>query len=134
MPNDEALEKAEAFIRRHSGGDRSRVFRDKVARYEEGKLTLAPADDRYREGGAVSQYEDTAPPRVRRSRTERLDAMIKHLVNLPPEVLEAKIQEVQGEFWRLGMPVAYEDLKAVAARYLNMRGTDNNYTPEVTRK
>lgn len=59
------------------------------------------------------------PPVVKRSRMARVDSMIERLQTLPPALLEAKLQEIAGEFWKQGMPVTGEALRAVAAKYLN---------------
>lgn len=71
------------------------------------------------------QVAHELPPIIKRTNTARVDSMIARLKDLPPALLEAKLQEIAGEFWRIGMPVNGEDLKRVAVQYLNKGDTKN---------
>lgn len=71
------------------------------------------------------------PPQVKRSREQRVEAMLRRLQALPPHLMEAKLQELSRDSWKAGMPVTGEQLKAAAAAYLNRRGADTHYTPEI---
>jgi hypothetical protein len=131
------LARAEEIVRRARRGDiDARRVLGAVAPYTaaqgQGRARLAPASESYAvqgEGGLPETVAVNTPERVRRSRTERLDSMIRRLKDLPPNLLEAKIREVQGEFFRLGMPVTYDDLAAVASQYLNR--ADHKVTPNI---
>lgn len=117
----------------------AKQFVNTVAQYDpatmRSKVVDRYASDYARVVGAVEKEQYVtpvnAPPVVRRGRAARLDAMIERLKSLPPELLEAKLTEIEGEFWKLGMPVAREDLKRVAAQYLNRRGVDKHYSQPI---
>ena len=110
----------------------AKQFINTVARSEGGKVGLAPREDstyNKLQGKVPAEVEALVadlPPVVKRSRQARLDSMIARLVDLPRPLLEAKLHEVHGEFWKQGMPVAYEDLKRVAAQYMNSRQVNRN--------
>ncbi len=130
MDDDARLERAERFIERLKSRDREAVqLAQRVAQWTHsqgrGRARLAPMRE-----SSVNQLAGYAPPDeetiaidtptvVKRTTTQRLDSMIERLKTLPPDLLEAKIKEIQGEFFKLGMPVTYDDLKAVAGQYLN---------------
>jgi len=120
--------------------DHARVIAmNTIAQYE-AKLEQGRVQDRYQSDYAkvvkavpneVTTTTVNLPTVVKRSRTARLDSLIARLKDLPPALLEAKIREVQGEFFKQGMPVTYDDLKAVAAKYLNRRGVDRHYASPI---
>lgn len=71
------------------------------------------------------------PPQVKRSREQRVEAMLRRLQALPPHLMEAKLQELARDSWKAGQPITGEQLKAAAAAYLNRRGVDRNYTQPI---
>jgi hypothetical protein len=126
--SEEKKERLARYLMEHPREmQRAKVYLNQVARYEGGRTTLVPREDStYNKmlGKIPSEVETlakNAPPVVRRSNQERLDSMIQRLKLWPPHLLEAKLREVHGQFWKEGMPVAYDDLKKVAAQYLNSR-------------
>jgi hypothetical protein len=117
------------------------IITNTVAQWQRG-MERARVVDRYASDyakvvGAVPNTPDTTtvdlPAITRRSRQDRLDAMIRRLKDMPPMLLEAKIREIQGEFFKVGMPVTYDDLRAVASRYLNRADTRRTPDIQVTR-
>ena len=63
--------------------------------------------------------EFDAPPVVKRTEEQRLEAMVKRLRSANPATVEPILAQIQGEYWKMGMPVTVEDLRTVAAHFLN---------------
>jgi hypothetical protein len=133
-------ERALRYIKEHP--DRANlIVMNTIAQWERGmeqaRLVDRYASDYAKVVGAVPNTPDTTmvdlPTLSKRSRQDRLDAMIRRLKDLPPMLLEAKIREIQGEFFKVGMPVTYDDLRAVASRYLNRADTRRTPDIQVTR-
>ena len=59
------------------------------------------------------------PPIVKRTPEQRIDSMVTRLKSAHPASVEPILKEIAGEYWRAGMPVAVEDLRRVAAHFLN---------------
>jgi hypothetical protein len=131
--NEEKREQLARYLATHPREmQRAKVFLNQVARSEGGVTRLVPREDStYNKmlgkiPAEVETYVPAPPPVVKRSNQDRLDSMIRRLVDLPQPLLEAKLREVHGEFWKVGMPVAYDDLKRVASQYMNSRQVNKN--------
>ena len=67
----------------------------------------------------VHQADFDLDPVVKRSLEARVGAMVERLRLLDPALQEALLEKIAGEYWKAGMPVRGEDLKVLAAHYLN---------------
>jgi hypothetical protein len=64
--------------------------------------------------------EFKAPPVLKRTHEQRLDSMVKRLMAADPKQNEAMLKEIAGEYWRAGAPVTVDQLRTVAAHFLNI--------------
>lgn len=80
---------------------------------------LNAPDKRLRDLTVTAPIGQDLPPIVKRTPEQRLDSMVQRLKRAAPEDNEAILQEIAGEYWKAGMPVATEDLRMVAAHFLN---------------
>ena len=100
--------------------------RGKVAQWVDGKAALKPwQESMIHEGRLVAPREMTrevqfqTPRPVKRTPTQRVEAMINRLKDTPPGVREVLLDQIKAEYWKLGSPVDGETLKALAAHFLN---------------
>jgi len=59
------------------------------------------------------------PPVVKRTPLERVESLTKRLASAPVWQQEALLQEIEGEYWKNGMPVTREALRSAATKLLN---------------
>lgn len=73
----------------------------------------------------TSTHAFAVPQVVKRTPEERINALVTKLQAAPREQQEAILGQVAQEYWKAGMPVTAEDLRKVAAFFLNRteRGT-----------
>lgn len=63
--------------------------------------------------------EEDLPPIIKRTPGQRMDSMVARLKTASPEAIEAILIQIAGEYWKAGMPVNVDDLRRVAAHFLN---------------
>lgn len=97
-------------------------IRGKVAIGQDGRVKLVD------ESRSLIRHPDRVVPEEHAFRTtevrkrtleERVASMVARLRSTPPELQEALIQQIAGEYWKAGMPVSGEDLRKLAAHYLD---------------
>jgi hypothetical protein len=59
------------------------------------------------------------PPIVKRTPQQRIESLANRLRDSDPAFIEPILKELASEYWKAGMPVSTEDLRAVAASLLN---------------
>ena len=59
------------------------------------------------------------PPIEKRTTQQRIESLANRLAAVPEWEQQYILREIQGEYWKAGNAVAYEDLRAVAAALLN---------------
>jgi hypothetical protein len=64
-------------------------------------------------------YQFDAPPIVKRTPEQRLDSMVQRLKTANPLENEAILKDIAGEYWKAGAPVSVDQLRTVAAHFLN---------------
>jgi hypothetical protein len=71
----------------------------------------------------LRNYEEThvfdVPPAVKRTPEQRLDSMVTRLKTAPEWQVEPILKEISGEYWKAGAPISVDQLRAVAAHFLN---------------
>lgn len=68
---------------------------------------------------AETNMEWDLPPIVKRTPQQRIEAFAEKLKTAPAWQVEPILKEVASEYWKAGMPVSAEDLRTVAAHFLN---------------
>jgi hypothetical protein len=63
--------------------------------------------------------EEDLPPIVKRTPQERIESMVKRLMNAHPAEIEFILQDLQYEYWKAGAPVTVDALRTVATHFLN---------------
>ena len=58
-------------------------------------------------------------PIVKRSPQERIESMAQRLMKADPAQNEQILKEIGEEYWKAGAPITHEQLRAIAAHFLN---------------
>jgi hypothetical protein len=77
---------------------------------------------RLREFGESKVLGEDLAPIIKRTSEQRVEAMAQRLLGAYRDgdaSVEFILKDIAGEYWKQGMPVAVEDLRTVAAHYLN---------------
>lgn len=85
---------------------------------EQSVYDLTSKTKKVREAAVQHQFEEL-PPIVKRTPQERIESMVQRLKTAPAWQTEFILKEIGSEYWRMGMPVSTEDLRTVAAHFLN---------------
>lgn len=111
------------------------IAKYKLVKWQESAMR-GGAGERPRERATVlSDAFGDLPPIVRRDPQERVNSlMLKWLdeclrTNSVPGVDSSKVKEILGEAWKVGMPITAEDVRTIAAHFLqkaeNKRKAEN---------
>jgi hypothetical protein len=122
---EEFKEKALRYLREHPEamrrvdrvGQVAQWTKEGGARYEDWRKSQIHEGRLQQTEQYAAEFE--AAPVVRRTLDQRIESMVKRLLLLPPELREAMLEQIASEYWKAGMPVSGEDLKALATHYLN---------------
>jgi hypothetical protein len=67
----------------------------------------------------MESHQFDAPPIIKRTPEQRLDSMVQRLKDADPAYNEFILKEIAGEYWKAGAPVSVDQLRTVAAHFLN---------------
>ena len=80
---------------------------------------LEAEEKKLREVNIQHELGKDLEPIVKRTPEERLNSLVSRLKAAEPAHMASILQEIAGEYWKMGMPVSAEDLRTVAAHFLN---------------
>lgn len=70
--------------------------------------------------GPMPEFASWNIPHLRkRTLEERIQSMVGRILTAPEALRERLISEAVGEYWKVGMPVTHDALRAVATKFLN---------------
>lgn len=78
-----------------------------------------------RHRGPVDSHTWTVPVLRKRTLEERIQSMVSRILTAPEPLRERLIAEAVGEYWKVGMPVTHDALRAVASKFLNAADKTN---------
>lgn len=134
-PKKEALYR---YLTETPGALQSRAVRGMVAQADKYGRRLRPWHQSLTPNGPVlkarvrqAQQEvlvdwGNVPQLRKRPLEERIDSMVKRIIASPPDFRDRLIKDAVGEYWKEGMPVTADALRAVATKFLNR--ADNRVT------